>query len=98
MTEKEVFRGRLVGANWRGRLAGSQNEPEYQFSDGRSLVRVRYGEEEHDWRAECGPCHDCLAVAGEFHVPGCDVEQCPSCGGQAMSCGCRYEGDQEPEE
>lgn len=25
---------------------------------------------------------------GQFHVPGCDWEQCPKCYGQSISCGC----------
>ncbi len=32
-------------------------------------------------------CHDCPAEPGELHEPGCDVEQCPVCGFQAISCG-----------
>jgi hypothetical protein len=35
-----------------------------------------------------GRCHDCNAVHGEFHHPGCDMERCPVCGGQLISCGC----------
>ena len=31
-------------------------------------------------------CHDCAAAKGQFHVPGCDMERCPVCGGQAMLC------------
>ena len=34
-------------------------------------------------------CRDCGARPGEFHEPGCDVEQCPYCGGQLISCECR---------
>jgi hypothetical protein len=32
-------------------------------------------------------CHDCCATRGKFHHPGCDMEQCPKCQGQIISCG-----------
>ena len=35
-----------------------------------------------------GTCPDCAAPFGQLHVPGCDGEECPSCGGQAISCDC----------
>lgn len=35
-------------------------------------------------------CPDCNAKPGENHKPGCDVEQCPFCGMQLISCGCVY--------
>ena len=38
-----------------------------------------------------GRCHDCNAVAGGFHHPGCDAEACPNCRGQIISCGCLAE-------
>lgn len=33
-------------------------------------------------------CPECKAAPGALHTPGCDVERCPSCGCQFISCGC----------
>lgn len=38
-------------------------------------------------------CHDCNIVnkPGNFHHAGCDMERCPKCGGQLISCICSDE-------
>jgi hypothetical protein len=34
------------------------------------------------------PCGDCSTPPGGVHHPGCCLEQCPACRGQAIMCGC----------
>lgn len=38
-----------------------------------------------------GICHDCGAVEGQYHQFGCDMESCPFCLNQLISCNCSYE-------
>src|SRR3954447_17239662 len=51
----------------------------------RAAPRVR----STDMNDSSAPCPDCGAGPGEFHELGCDIEQCPYCGGQLISCDCR---------
>lgn len=39
------------------------------------------------------PCHDCAAIKDQYHCYGCDVEQCPRCRGQFISCNCKLQKD-----
>lgn len=61
---------------------------------GKEHPRVRYGDEPEDWGADRKPCGDCAVIKGEFHVVGCDVERCPACDGQAISCDCDYDDEE----
>jgi len=36
-------------------------------------------------------CHDCGVREGQIHKLNCDMESCPFCGNQLMSCDCCYE-------
>jgi len=33
-------------------------------------------------------CHDCDVEEGQLHILGCDMERCPMCLGQLISCDC----------
>ena len=35
-------------------------------------------------------CHDCGTKEGQLHVLGCDMERCPFCSNQLISCQCVY--------
>ena len=82
-----IFRGRGVHPTWPERLAEEQRRTTVSVG-GREIPRIRYGSEGKKWCDASEPCHDCAAVKGEFHGPRCDMERCPACRGQAISCGC----------
>jgi hypothetical protein len=39
------------------------------------------------------PCHDCNVIAGQYHHIGCDMEICPKCKHQLISCNCNMDAD-----
>ncbi len=69
---------------------------EVEYPDGTKLPSIPYSMEREDWGAAAGlPCHDCGVLPGGNHHPGCDVERCPICQGQLISCGCLDEREEE---
>lgn len=84
------YRDVEMSADWPAAIRAAQGVLHYTI-DGRRYRRVRYGKERPSWHADQRACHDCAVIEGELHVPGCDVEQCPACRGQAISCACANE-------
>ena len=91
MTEHKriMYRGVPMMEGWPEKIDAAQKIDSYTL-DGKHFRRVRYESEHEDWHADRIPCHDCRVVKGEFHVPGCDVEECPVCGGQLITCDCAF--------
>ncbi|MCU1365540.1 MAG: hypothetical protein JWN39_1179 [Ilumatobacteraceae bacterium] len=60
--------------------------------EGSLFDRVPYGNEGLPLPKPHPPCNDCGAIEGQLHHFGCDLESCPRCGQQLISCDC----DSEP--
>jgi hypothetical protein len=88
-----MFRGRGVAPTWPAEVEAAQRQTTVVI-EGQALPRLRYGTEGRGWASARHPRSDCAVIKGEFHVPGCDMERCPACKAQRLSCGCvRDPGD-----
>lgn len=73
---------------WAKRLRDAQRQRTYLI-DGEEFARLPHGRTGRRRGEPVDvPCHDCGAQPGEYHVPTCDMERCPRCRGQVITCGC----------
>ena len=66
--------------------------------DGRRVELGRFGSEPGMSEYRSARCGDCGVERGGLHHPGCDLQRCPCCGRQLLSCGCRFDEDGPDEE
>jgi hypothetical protein len=65
--------------------------------DGSPVPLTRYGDE-RDWPSARTVCGDCGVARGGWHHPGCDIQECPSCRRQLLSCDCRFDEHDDDED
>lgn len=84
-------------------ISVAQQHPFFKDKYGAVVSRIRFGfEKEYHEGVEEGDhdsyytptiylwdyCDDCGAKQGEYHLANCDLERCPICGEQALTCDC----------
>lgn len=57
---------------------------------GTAFPLLRYGQE-RGWKRGPARCGDCGVRRGGLHHLGCDVQRCPRCLGQLISCDCSFD-------
>jgi len=84
------FSGAAMDNAWAKKLWDAQRQTTFMLN-GRNYKRIQYGKERWGRDYADVPCHDCGARCGQLHVLGCDMERCPACRGQLISCRCEKE-------
>lgn len=85
-----VYDGRTMIRHWPSEIVAAQELKAIELYAS-EYARIAYGDEPgYDHALIREECHDCGVKIGELHVPNCDVENCPRCFGQIITCGCLW--------
>lgn len=83
-------RGDMV-QGWPERIRQAQHIKTLSYKDA-EFPRIKYGDEQRYGEVSVRHvCHDCGVFKGQFHVEGCDVEECPQCRTQLIGCDCHWD-------
>jgi hypothetical protein len=88
-----IYHGMEMDARMPEIIRGAQKDHEYKIND-RIYPRIPWGSDnfgENDPMVYEHACPDCGVRKGQLHVRGCDIEECPVCGKQAIACDCAYD-------
>jgi hypothetical protein len=77
-------------SRWCGDKKPAKN-PTHFVINGQEFERVKYGSGEDDLKFP--KCDDCGVPRGFHHLIGCDLEPCPRCTCQAITCDCFHDDD-----
>lgn len=86
--EGEVeYNGVVMDAEWPAVIEAAQEIATVELGDA-VFKRVAFGDEKNLPTDKMDNCGDCGVLRKQLHVPDCDIEQCPKCLGQLITCGC----------
>lgn len=86
-----IHNGRKCLPDWPQKIELAQRQS-VCLIEGVKHLRVAYGYEHFHRNGDVSEsCPDCCVEEGQYHVMGCDVEECPHCMEQAIGCSCEAE-------
>lgn len=87
------YEGEEMHHSWPSKLLAAQKVPAF-FLNGTEFLRIPWGKENQALLQDVVSlerCGDCLCKLGQLHGPACDMEECPRCGKQLLSCTCDFD-------
>lgn len=88
--DRVIYNGMEMDARMPDIIRDAQLDRRYRIADV-IYDRIAWGSESDLPEIGGKPCPDCGVASGQLHVRGCDIEQCPCCGCQAIGCDCDYD-------
>ncbi len=108
LSKEELIKNSVEIHNYFGYYDEFLEAQQYKYNtiNGKKVYRCKFGKElwvgpegnAYDIDIMKGnSCPDCYVAKNQYHVPGCDWEQCPNCRQQALSCSCKFDEFEDTE-